>query len=364
MAADEGHAAEDAFAAVVLSAVALPFTCWGLCGGRRVALALAAVAWVAVGWLGRTATAGASMVALPHEVLGVEEDADLRAARAAYRRKSLEVHPDKPGGDEATFRHLKTAYDAMSGVPDHTPPTFAFAVPLTAVFWLPLLGMVALCLVDLATPNPVDAARRAAETALLRDGVPDLGPSPSVADVQAAAAALLAKTRHYRDPAAAVDVYERLLVDRGAEGAQVALVVVQTLLRGLLGAQRLDPVLAAGRLRQRLGGQEQAGEGKSGLLVLDVDAAKHTVTLRTADTKDSCLVVLATGQQIVWWCMARGSIHTSYPASLDVTAAHAMSASCEAAWTPTSRGGDGGAAAPGPPRRRRRHKAPGGKGGE
>lgn len=49
----------------------------------------------------------------PHEVLGVAPDADRDTIRAAFRQRVQDVHPDKPGGDEAAFKRLKRAREAM-----------------------------------------------------------------------------------------------------------------------------------------------------------------------------------------------------------------------------------------------------------
>ena len=51
---------------------------------------------------------------LPHEVLGVAEDATLDVAKAAYRRLAGIHHPDK-GGDPTRFREIQSAWDAMRG---------------------------------------------------------------------------------------------------------------------------------------------------------------------------------------------------------------------------------------------------------
>lgn len=47
-------------------------------------------------------------------VLDVEPDADAEAVRAAYRERIKDVHPDAPGGDEAAFRRVRTAYERLS----------------------------------------------------------------------------------------------------------------------------------------------------------------------------------------------------------------------------------------------------------
>jgi curved DNA-binding protein CbpA len=44
-----------------------------------------------------------------YEVLGVERTASGDEIRRAYRRRIAEVHPDKPGGDEAATRAVEEA---------------------------------------------------------------------------------------------------------------------------------------------------------------------------------------------------------------------------------------------------------------
>lgn len=46
--------------------------------------------------------------------LGLEEDADEREVKRAYRRKVKEVHPDR-GGDEDEFRKVLEAYETLTG---------------------------------------------------------------------------------------------------------------------------------------------------------------------------------------------------------------------------------------------------------
>eukprot|EP00928_Gymnodinium_smaydae_P047349 TRINITY_DN31596_c0_g1_i1.p1 TRINITY_DN31596_c0_g1~~TRINITY_DN31596_c0_g1_i1.p1 ORF type:complete len:276 (+),score=29.61 TRINITY_DN31596_c0_g1_i1:50-829(+) len=50
----------------------------------------------------------------PYLILGVSRDAPLDAVKAAYRRKALETHPDRPGGSEELFRRAATAYQMLS----------------------------------------------------------------------------------------------------------------------------------------------------------------------------------------------------------------------------------------------------------
>jgi hypothetical protein len=44
------------------------------------------------------------------ELLGVSKDATLAELKAAYRKRAIELHPDR-GGDAETFRRLLAAYD-------------------------------------------------------------------------------------------------------------------------------------------------------------------------------------------------------------------------------------------------------------
>ena len=50
-----------------------------------------------------------------YEFLGVERSCSCKVALAkAYRRKSLQVHPDKQGGSEAVFQHLTKVFRVLS----------------------------------------------------------------------------------------------------------------------------------------------------------------------------------------------------------------------------------------------------------
>ena len=53
---------------------------------------------------GRTAAAS---------VLGIDPDAGEAEVRRAFREKARRVHPDAPGGDEAEFTRLRTAYERL-----------------------------------------------------------------------------------------------------------------------------------------------------------------------------------------------------------------------------------------------------------
>lgn len=49
-----------------------------------------------------------------HNVLGVDAAASEAAIRAAYRRRLLETHPDKAGGNRAAFDAVQSAYVSLS----------------------------------------------------------------------------------------------------------------------------------------------------------------------------------------------------------------------------------------------------------
>jgi len=51
----------------------------------------------------------------PHEVLGLEPNADDRDVRAAFREQVKEVHPDTENGSRAAFERVRDARDAMLG---------------------------------------------------------------------------------------------------------------------------------------------------------------------------------------------------------------------------------------------------------
>jgi len=48
------------------------------------------------------------------EILGVAEDADQAAIKAAYRALAKETHPDAPSGDREAFEKLKSAYELLT----------------------------------------------------------------------------------------------------------------------------------------------------------------------------------------------------------------------------------------------------------
>jgi curved DNA-binding protein CbpA len=49
----------------------------------------------------------------PYETLGVDRDADDDAIKDAYRKKAHRAHPDKPGGEGATFHAIVKAYESI-----------------------------------------------------------------------------------------------------------------------------------------------------------------------------------------------------------------------------------------------------------
>lgn len=48
-----------------------------------------------------------------YEVLGVAKAASADEIKKAFRRKAIELHPDKQGGDEAKFKEVNEAYDVL-----------------------------------------------------------------------------------------------------------------------------------------------------------------------------------------------------------------------------------------------------------
>jgi molecular chaperone DnaJ len=48
-----------------------------------------------------------------YEVLGVGKDASADEIKKAFRRKAVELHPDKQGGDEEKFKELNEAYEVL-----------------------------------------------------------------------------------------------------------------------------------------------------------------------------------------------------------------------------------------------------------
>ncbi len=48
-----------------------------------------------------------------YKILGVDKNASEEEIKAAFRKKAHEVHPDKSGGDEAKFKEVNEAYQAL-----------------------------------------------------------------------------------------------------------------------------------------------------------------------------------------------------------------------------------------------------------
>lgn len=48
-----------------------------------------------------------------YEVLGVSKTASADEIKKAFRRKAIELHPDKQGGDEAKFKEVNEAYEVL-----------------------------------------------------------------------------------------------------------------------------------------------------------------------------------------------------------------------------------------------------------
>ena len=48
-----------------------------------------------------------------YEVLGVGKEASADEIKKAFRRKAVELHPDKQGGDEAKFKEVNEAYEVL-----------------------------------------------------------------------------------------------------------------------------------------------------------------------------------------------------------------------------------------------------------
>ena len=48
-----------------------------------------------------------------YEILGVSKDASADEIKKAFRRKAVQLHPDKEGGDEAKFKEVNEAYEVL-----------------------------------------------------------------------------------------------------------------------------------------------------------------------------------------------------------------------------------------------------------
>lgn len=92
---------------------------------------------------------------LPHEVLGVPENAHSEEIKAAYRKLAQLHHPDK-GGDAERFKEIKAAYETLTG---EAPPDNERAMLIERLQGA-FLGVIE------HLPegtNPIEAARKAAE---------------------------------------------------------------------------------------------------------------------------------------------------------------------------------------------------------
>lgn len=49
-----------------------------------------------------------------YKVLDVPNDASVDDIKKSYRKKAMQLHPDKPGGDEAAFKKVQEAYEVLS----------------------------------------------------------------------------------------------------------------------------------------------------------------------------------------------------------------------------------------------------------
>ena len=58
----------------------------------------------------------ASLVGSHYDALDVATDADYAALKASYRRRSLELHPDRPDGDAAAFQRVQAAWETLRDV--------------------------------------------------------------------------------------------------------------------------------------------------------------------------------------------------------------------------------------------------------
>jgi curved DNA-binding protein CbpA len=67
-------------------------------------------------------------------VLGLSADADARALRRAYRAAVRIAHPDKKGGNAASFQIVQAAYEALvaAGYAARSPRSSRLAAALAA----------------------------------------------------------------------------------------------------------------------------------------------------------------------------------------------------------------------------------------
>jgi DnaJ homolog subfamily C member 7 len=48
-----------------------------------------------------------------YDILEIDEDADENEIKKAFRKKALETHPDKTGGDDELFKKVREAYETI-----------------------------------------------------------------------------------------------------------------------------------------------------------------------------------------------------------------------------------------------------------
>lgn len=51
------------------------------------------------------------MIKTPHQILGIDSEATLKEAKAAFRKLALEHHPDRPNGDQVKFAEINQALE-------------------------------------------------------------------------------------------------------------------------------------------------------------------------------------------------------------------------------------------------------------
>lgn len=212
----------------------------------------------------------------PYAVLGLPEDASPAAVKAAYRRLTVELHPDRnPGDDQAAdrFRRVREAYEQITAPkppPAAPPPPARPGADLGVDVSLPLL--VALrggdhhALVDRSPQPPLRVAFtvprgcRPGEVVRLRGlGRPGTPPGDLVVrigELQPDA----------RWQLVGVDLVGRLAATLGEVYAGASLVVEDAPwgpLRVPLRPRSLDPI--------RVRGHGWRGQGRAGDLVLELD---------------------------------------------------------------------------------------------
>jgi hypothetical protein len=50
-----------------------------------------------------------------YEILGIDREATIEEIKQAFRKKALEFHPDKCGGDGEMFIKIREAYETLTG---------------------------------------------------------------------------------------------------------------------------------------------------------------------------------------------------------------------------------------------------------